>query len=69
MGNTIDVAYANPHQAKEIARLNSVYNKLLTDAGVEMFGKQLLLPGIQPCTCIQASYQSVCNRASKPDDA
>lgn len=46
-----------------------MYNKLLTDAGVEMFGEQLPLPGIQPCTCIQASYQAVGNSASKPDDA
>jgi hypothetical protein len=28
-------------QAKEIARLNSVYNKLLKDAGVEMIGEAL----------------------------
>lgn len=32
-------------QAKEIARLNAVYNKLLKDAGVELFGEQYIYVG------------------------
>ena len=32
-------------QAKEITRLNQVYNKLLKDAGCERVGKSLLTSG------------------------
>ena len=32
--------YMVQHQAKEIARLNGVYNKLLKEAGVTMYGAQ-----------------------------
>jgi hypothetical protein len=34
------VASGTHLQAKEIARLNSVYNNLLKDTGVEMYGEE-----------------------------